>query len=777
MLRSAIHRKVLEDVEEALKAVDAIELAKAWSSLPKTDERAGLIPRCKLVYEQLTKYGDLMKQLADAMAVRSVERLTAAIKEAERLQMGTPENPAPEVEEAKAMIKMAEFEKVSKQERRVRREAAAAKGPDHIPEGMPPPSAEVLRSRRNLEVASVSPMLRAAVTAASVEKLNTAISQASARLGAEAAAESQELALAKAMLVEINASSGDAESVARRLSVAMDMVRSGSIDEKQRELGIALALAASSGTAVSAEASQAWREISEASTIQSMLVQANASGRRRLLDIAVARAQKSSAFTTQAGAKGQELLRGATQRHELLQKEYHTKRRLDEASTAADPSLMEDAISQAEALGIGDSKEAADARLLLGRIQKGESVVKAELTPDEMPDVARRKMYRMTRLTGLRNRMVPLYCTREPLATPLLEVSAGKDDKAFTESAVAVAKTMIEFMWPVDGASSSSDSMKAVLQVGNDKAELRDEIYVQMIRMGTRNVDSVSMLRWSQLMLLATQGFAPTAAVHPFAVVWLEEQIDPAVGGAHSSKVKAALQQTLQTLQTTSIPTRTAASMPDADVLAALSKELASGAMDVAIYSLDGSSQHFSASTTLQAAVDTLTDTLQLTSGGSKYGLYQVPAGGAMTTEARLLTSTQEAVDMTLGELVAGWAAPPSQGSKMSTRGKAQYRVCFMRRLFFTDMVHNSTRGDIDLLYMHARKRISEGVFTCDEEDVHTLAGLAIQAELGDHNELTTLPLLKAKLGDYIPNQAKKLQKPKYAFYCRAHFSRSTSFC
>jgi hypothetical protein len=238
MLRSAIHQKVLEDVEEALKAVDAIELSKAWSSLPKTDERAGLIPRCKLVYEQLTKYGDLMKMLADAMAVRSVERLTAAIKEAERLQMGTPENPAPEVEEAKAMIKMAEFEKASKQERRARREEAAKKGPDHIPEGMPPPSAEVLRSRRNLEVASVSPMLRAAVTAASVEKLNTAISQASARLDPEAAAESRELALAKAMLVEINASSADAESVARRMNVAMDMVGSGSMGEKQRELGV-----------------------------------------------------------------------------------------------------------------------------------------------------------------------------------------------------------------------------------------------------------------------------------------------------------------------------------------------------------------------------------------------------------------------------------------------------------------------------------------------------------------------------------------------------------
>ena len=65
------------------------------------------------------------------------------------------------------------------------------------------------------------------------------------------------------------------------------------------------------------------------------------------------------------------------------------------------------------------------------------------------------------------------------------------------------------------------------------------------------------------------------------------------------------------------------------------------------------------------------------------------------------------------------------------------------------------------MLYLYARRRISEGVFNCEEEDVHTLAGLSIQAELGDYNELTTPSLLKTKLGDYIPNQAKKLQKPK----------------
>jgi myosin heavy subunit len=763
MLRTAIHRKVLEDVEEALKAVDAIELAKAWSSLPKTDERAGLIPRCKLVYDQLTKYGDLMKQLSDAMQVRSVERLTAAIKEAERLQMGTPDNPCPEVEEAKAMIKMAEFEKASKQERRVRKEKREKKSGADISEGTPP-SPEVMQSRRNLEVASVSPMLRAAVTAASAEKLNKAISQASSRLDDEAAQESQELALAKLMLQEINASSGDSDSIARRLGLAMDSVSSDSLDVKQRELGIALALATNSGTAVSPEATQAWREISEASTIQSMLEQAASSGRRRLLDIAVVRAQKSSAFTAQAGSAGQELLRTATRKLELLQKEFQAKRRLDEASTAADPGQMEDAIAHAESMGIGDSKEATDARILLGRIKAGESPVKSDLAPDTMPDTARRRMYRMTRLAGLRNRMVPLYCGKEPLTAPLLE-SGKADEGTFTELALQAARSTVQFMWPAAEGAGTETALKSVLQMGVDRPELRDEIYVQVIRQGTRNDDSVSMLRWSQLLLQTVHSFAPTAKAHPYAVVWLEEQLDPAAGGRHSSKVKGALQQTLKLLQTTSVPTRSAAAMPAADTLTELCQELSSGASDVAVYLLDGSAQHFTASTTLEAAVDKLTEMFHLTSGGGKYGLFQVPSSGAMTTEARLLTSSPDAAERTLGEQVAQWNAPPADGtlaSKMSPRGRATYRICFMRRLFFTDMVHNSTRGDIDLLYMHARRRISEGVFSCDEEDVHTLAGLAIQAELGDYNELTTPQLLKVKLGEYIPNQAKKLHKPKY---------------
>ena len=49
-------------------------------------------------------------------------------------------------------------------------------------------------------------------------------------------------------------------------------------------------------------------------------------------------------------------------------------------------------------------------------------------------------------------------------------------------------------------------------------------------------------------------------------------------------------------------------------------------------------------------------------------------------------------------------------------------------------------------------------MFVCEEEDVHTLAGLNLQVDFGDFEPLKTPARLQKKLGDYIPNHAKSLQ-------------------
>ena len=120
------------------------------------------------------------------------------------------------------MIKMAEFERTGKKEREARKRKVAQEA--HISEGIPSsPECEALRT--NLEIAAVSPVLRAAITACSVEKLQTAIDQATVRLGANLAEQSSDLALAKVMLSDIRAAPSDAASAQSRLSSAMKLVR------------------------------------------------------------------------------------------------------------------------------------------------------------------------------------------------------------------------------------------------------------------------------------------------------------------------------------------------------------------------------------------------------------------------------------------------------------------------------------------------------------------------------------------------------------------------
>eukprot|EP01052_Picozoa_sp_SAG31_P026536 SAG31_NODE_2412_length_5746_cov_5.160439_3_plen_47_part_00 len=42
---------------------------------------------------------------------------------------------------------------------------------------------------------------------------------------------------------------------------------------------------------------------------------------------------------------------------------------------------------------------------------------------------------------------------------------------------------------------------------------------------------------------------------------------------------------------------------------------------------------------------------------------------------------------------------------------------------------------------MHAKRRVSEGVYVCDENDVFTLAGLQMQVDFGDYGMSTEAKL------------------------------------
>ena len=86
--------------------------------------------------------------------MRTIPALAAAIAEAERLQLDCPE-----VDEARAMVKMAEFESDTKAARQQRKQTKAAQ--EQEAGAASPRSKEVEMTRASVQVAAVTPLLRA----------------------------------------------------------------------------------------------------------------------------------------------------------------------------------------------------------------------------------------------------------------------------------------------------------------------------------------------------------------------------------------------------------------------------------------------------------------------------------------------------------------------------------------------------------------------------------------------------------------------------------------
>ena len=105
MLDYALAARDGDEMTAALKAADALGLEEIWYLLAEGDSRKNIIPRCRLMTEQLSRYGELMQGLAAAMRERTVEALQAMIVECESVELDCGE-----VQEAREMLKMAEFE-------------------------------------------------------------------------------------------------------------------------------------------------------------------------------------------------------------------------------------------------------------------------------------------------------------------------------------------------------------------------------------------------------------------------------------------------------------------------------------------------------------------------------------------------------------------------------------------------------------------------------------------------------------------------------------------
>ena len=117
MLSYAVKAKDSAELEKSLQAAAQLGLEALWHGLDEGDARKDLIPRCRTLIEQLSRYDELMSGLSSAMRERTVEALKAMIVECESVELECGE-----LEEAREMLKMAEFEQSARRLRLEKRQ-------------------------------------------------------------------------------------------------------------------------------------------------------------------------------------------------------------------------------------------------------------------------------------------------------------------------------------------------------------------------------------------------------------------------------------------------------------------------------------------------------------------------------------------------------------------------------------------------------------------------------------------------------------------------------
>ena len=117
MLNYAITARDAKELQNAVRAAEALQLEKLWFGLDPADSRRQLIPRSRTLIDQLARFDELMAGLATAMRERTVEALKAMIVECESVDLDCGE-----LVEARAMLKMAQFEQSSRRLRQEKRQ-------------------------------------------------------------------------------------------------------------------------------------------------------------------------------------------------------------------------------------------------------------------------------------------------------------------------------------------------------------------------------------------------------------------------------------------------------------------------------------------------------------------------------------------------------------------------------------------------------------------------------------------------------------------------------
>ena len=195
---------------------------------------------------------------------------------------------------------------------------------------------------------------------------------------------------------------------------------------------------------------------------------------------------------------------------------------LQAASSGQEQATIEAAIEKAEACGVSDDHEAMQhAKAMIKRLTKPETKVarlRSQTFVQRMQ--ANSKKLRISRFPGLNGTgadAVTTTFTQEPIKRPMMRL--GPD-----LAAMAIAQ-FVNILGYIGERQMTYPSMLALdmLALGLEKEELRDELYLQVMKQATNNSRDSVVFVW-QLMQLMCRTFPPSDALYPYAQVFTWQQ-------------------------------------------------------------------------------------------------------------------------------------------------------------------------------------------------------------------------------------------------------------
>jgi hypothetical protein len=242
MLNYAITARDADELKRALQAADALKIESLWARLEAVDPRHSLISRSRTLIDQLVRYDELMVGLATAMRERTVEALKTMILECESVELECGE-----LTEARAMLKMAEFEQNSRVLRQNKRQAQIQKmwAKQEVSEKQQPNAAmlqevaAIERRIREFQHALVAAQENGEAFPGEIQRIEMKISECQQKLQGEAMKEEerrQQIELEKAELEEAKRTAARVAEVSILVAAIIPSIRAALSTYREKNL-------------------------------------------------------------------------------------------------------------------------------------------------------------------------------------------------------------------------------------------------------------------------------------------------------------------------------------------------------------------------------------------------------------------------------------------------------------------------------------------------------------------------------------------------------------